>query len=428
MAKRKSPDSETEAVNAEDSLSAENVTPDASSEADATLETETTEVVEETALAPEDSSSDAASSEDNSELSETAAEPVMDAVQEPAAPEAVAGPQEVRRGPGFFPLALGGLVAGAIGFGGGYLFDLNSGGQVADLAGSVETQSDLVIQLAERTSELEASVANLVPPEVDLSPIEGALGDLGSRLDGLDGALADIDARLAEVEARPVFTGDAGADEAAIAAAIDQLRDDLIAQQTENAILAEDIQAMAEDAAGRIAEAEARAEASASTATAQATLSELRIAIASGSPFAEPLAAVAEAQGLDIPEAIAAVADTGVPTLPEIEAAFPAAARAALPVALRANAGETASDRLGAFLRSQIGGRALEPQEGDAPDAILSRVSANVSAGDLTTALEEVATLPDPAVEVMNDWIALAATRISALEAIDGLSSALGNE
>ena len=343
-------------------------------------------------------------------------------------------PEQGQSGPGFFPLALGGIVAGVAGFAGGYFFDLNTGDQVSDLTGSLETQgaeiatlTEETTALAERAGALEDGLAGLAPPEVNLSEIEGSLDGLASRLDGLSSILGDLDTRISAVENRPVFTGEGGADEAAVAAAIAQLRSDIRAEQEANAELAASISAMADDAAARIAQAEERAAASATAASAQAALSELRIAIASGAPFAAPLAEVAAAQGLDIPEEIAAVAETGVPTLAEIEAGFPAAARAALPVALQANAGDTAGERLGAFLRSQVGGRALSPQEGSDPDAILSRAGAAVSTGDLSTALSELTALPDPALEAMSDWVEQAARRLSALEAIDGFSGAIGN-
>jgi hypothetical protein len=66
----------------------------------------------------------------------------------------------------------------------------------------------------------------------------------------------------------------------------------------------------------------------------------LRLAIARGEPFADPLAAVAAVA--DVPEALSAAAETGVPSLEQIQDAFPAAARAALPVALRETAGDGA--------------------------------------------------------------------------------------
>ena len=60
---------------------------------------------------------------------------------------------------------------------------------------------------------------------------------------------------------------------------------------------------------------------------------------------------------------------------------------------------ETAEDGvmggLGAFLQNQLGGRSVVPREGDDPDAVLSRVGAAVEAGDLSTALTEIESLPE---------------------------------
>lgn len=351
------------------------------------------------------------------------AEPASEPTPPPAEPA-----QPARSGPGFFPLLLGGLVAGGIGFGAGTYLDLfGAGADGADMSAALADQAAQIAALTDQTTALETQIANQAPPEVDLSGIEAQLTVLATQMTDAAGNMAVLGDRVDAVEARPIFSGDAAADEAALTAAIDQLRADLMSQQEENTVMAEDIAAMAEAAQASIAEAEARAETAASTATAQAALSELRIAIASGAPFAGPLAEVSDAYGVEVPEDVQAAADGGVPTLAEIEASFPAAARAALPVALQSAAGDTAGDRLGAFLRSQIGGRSLEPQEGDSPDAVLSRASAAVASGDLTTALSELDALPAPAQEVLAEWRALAGERLSTLAALDDLSAALGN-
>lgn len=355
-----------------------------------------------------------------------AVEDVEEAMESaPVAATAEALPPAPR--PRFAPLLLGGVLAGAFGFAGGYYLDWVGNDNLDDVTGSLETQSTQIEGLTIHTQALEAEIANLAPPEVDLSGIEGQITDLGSRLDEANGTLSGLDDRLAAVEARPIFTGDASADEAALTAAIDQLRADLMSQQEENAVMAEDIAAMADAAEARITQAEARADAAASTASAQAALSQLRIAIAGGTPFTAPLAEVADAYGIDVPEAVQSASETGVPTLAEIEAAYPAAARAALPLALQAIAGETSGERLTAFFRSQVGGRSLEPREGDDPDAILSRAGAAVATGDLSTAIAELQGLPEPALAAMSDWTGLAESRMATLEALDGLSTALGN-
>jgi hypothetical protein len=52
------------------------------------------------------------------------------------------------------------------------------------------------------------------------------------------------------------------------------------------------------------------AQAAMAAAEAEAALNELRLAIAEGAPFAEPLAAVAAVT--DVPDALSAAADSGV--------------------------------------------------------------------------------------------------------------------
>ena len=129
---------------------------------------------------------------------------------------------------------------------------------------------------------------------------------------------------------------------------------------------AEEAVAAAEaETAEAMAAAEAEAQAAMAAAEAEAAVNELRLAVTRGEPFAEPLAAVAEVT--DIPEALSSAAYSGVPSLESLQDAFPAAARAALPVALRETAGEGAVDRFTAFVQGQIGGRAIAPRDGDDP-------------------------------------------------------------
>ncbi|MBF9034971.1 hypothetical protein HKCCE2091_12035 [Rhodobacterales bacterium HKCCE2091] len=356
-----------------------------------------------------------------------------------ATPTITAHPDRQVSGPGFLPLLFGGILAGAIGYGAGYLvfhpgasFDVV---RMAELTSTVSAQGEAIDELSTRTQAL----AEAAPPDVDLSALEtgiadlqSALSDMGERIDEIDGALSGIDTRVSDLEDRPVLTGEAGTDEAAVAAAMDRLRAELGEQRDANEALAERVQTLADEAEARVAEAEqriadaeARAEASMGEASAQAALSELRIAVAAGTPFAAALADL-PGTGEDLPAPLAEVAETGIPTLEELQSRFPAAARAALPIAIRETAGDTASDRVTAFLRSQVGGRSLEPREGDDPDAILSRAGAAVEVGDLDAALAEIAALPEPAQAAMSDWIAMAEQRAEALTALESLSSALG--
>ncbi|MBV5276525.1 hypothetical protein JZU56_01410, partial [bacterium] len=68
------------------------------------------------------------------------------------------------------------------------------------------------------------------------------------------------------------------------------------------------------------------------------------------------------------------------PSAQALQASFPDSARTALEAALRANMGESWSERVGNFLRTQVGVRSLTPRDGPDPDAILSRAEAALTA------------------------------------------------
>ena len=330
-----------------------------------------------------------------------------------------------RTGPGFVPLVLGGLVSAGIGFGAAYFGVLSvPQADTSGLSATLENQQDTITALEAQISEL-SSVAPPQAETVDLSPLIDGLSGLSSRLDETATALDDVTARVAELEERPLFSDSGNADSDAMAAAVATLQSQLQNSQTANETMATELQQLATQAQESIAAAEARARQSVETAMAQAALSQLRIAVAVGDPFSGALADVAETAGIGVPEALAATAETGVPTLEQIEAAFPAAARAALPVAMRETAGEGTMDRLGAFLMGQIGGRSIEARDGDDPDAILSRVGAAVDVGDLNAALTEVQALPEAAQAEMADWVALVQARATATDALAAFAAAL---
>lgn len=360
--------------------------------------------------------------------------------------EAVAPPS---RGGSVLPLVLGGLIAGGIGFGASYVWFGQGGTEIDQLSATLAAQGDDIARLADENAALRAALDAAAADQVDLTPLESATAALMSqsedftaamagtsaRLDDLDGALDVLTDRVVTLEARPIFTGEGGdaeATAAAMAAVTAELRAELGAQQEANEAMAEEIRALAASAEGqiteaeaRMAEVEARAEERVAGAAAQAALGELRIAAAAGTPFADALSDVSAATGTAIPDALAYVAETGIPTLEDLQARFPAAARAALPVALRETAGEGAMDRLGAFLRGQVGGRSLEPRDGDDPDAILSRAEAALTADDIETTLAEIEMLPEAAQAAFGDWTALAMSRAEALAAFDGFAAAL---
>ena len=107
----------------------------------------------------------------------------------------------------------------------------------------------------------------------------------------------------------------------------------------------------------------------------------------------------------------------------DLSDSFPQAARDALEAALRANMGESWTERVGSFLRSQTGFRSLSPREGNDPDAILSRAEAALTAGRVAEAVAELEAMPEAGQPALADWLAQARIRIEAESAVAALSA-----
>jgi hypothetical protein len=439
---------DAEEVMSAEEAPAEDSAADAQSDADTATDAETMEATDEAAAADTDVI-------DAETVDETPA-PEVETASSPAEPEAERRPEPApvttvveKRGPGFVPLVLGGVVAAGLGyFASVYEVIPGLGGQDDGAMTEIETA---LAQQSEVLSALQAQVAALgeaeapAAPELDLSPVTDQIAALGTRLDETASAMEGLVGRVSTLEERPIFSGDVSADAAAAAEAIAAMEQQMQAQAEEAARIAAEAEAAQAEAQAAMAAAEAEAEAAraaaeaeaaeaiaaaeaeaasaAATAEAEAAMAELRLAVARGEPFAEALAPITALT--DVPEALSAAAETGVPSLAALQDAFPAAARAALPVALREAAGDGAMDRVAAFLQGQVGGRAIEPREGDDPDAVLSRAQAAVSSGDLETALTEIAALPEGAQAEMAGWTADAEARSAVVAALDAVAQAL---
>lgn len=111
-----------------------------------------------------------------------------------------------------------------------------------------------------------------------------------------------------------------------------------------------------------------------------------------------------------------------MPTIADLQDSFAPAARASLEAALRANMGESWTERVSSFLRSQTGLRSLTPREGDDPDAVLSRAEAALSAGQVAEAIAELQAMPEAGKPALQDWLTLAQTRVDAEAAVAALA------
>ncbi|WP_245764237.1 COG4223 family protein [Sulfitobacter marinus] len=296
----------------------------------------------------------------------------------------------------FFPLLLGGIVAGGIGFAAAEL-------DLLDLRGDTYTQTALAQDLA----ALEGRIATLEKSTAEPAP--------AADTSAIDAAIADLTARVDEIANRPApVAGEASQlDTSGFEAELAALKSSAETQRAE-------IQKMLDDALS-VEEATKQA---AQSAAAQTALARIVAALSTGAPFTAEVAAL-QANGVqDVPPALTDAAETGAATLSDLQDRFPDAARAAL-AAVRADAPAGTGGVLGRFVKNQLGARSVTPRAGDDPDAILSRAEDAMRRGQLAEALAEIDTLPDTAKAPLADWTAAAQTREAAQDALDTLSQRL---
>ena len=354
-------------------------------------------------------------------------EEASEALDDPVAPTgdgratdlpAVAPAPDRDRPASIVPLVLGGVIAGAIGYGIATFFPLGSDQQTAYVTARLDDQAASIADLRDRLDSM---------PEPDLSALDGRIDQLAEAVpaqidaaeSNLSEQLAAFDTRLTELEKQP--NADGTLSDTALAAyqqELDALRAELAAQQED--VMSAAAQAEADLAAAR-AEAEAleqEAVAAAEAAAARAALNRISAAVETGAPFEDALSDLDDA---DVPPALSAAAPEGVATTAELVADFPATARAALATARSEGVSDDAGG-LGGFLRSQFDVRSTAPREGSGPDAVLSRAEAAVKQGRIADALAELEALPEVARAEMTDWTARATERAEVLNAISTLS------
>lgn len=381
---------------------------------------------EDTAQAPDQTAQDMAEPDSRASLSASAPGPTDDQTAAPAdGPVNVQPPQDMPapetppiapppatpapqpRG-GFLPLVLGGVVAAALGYGAHYL-------QSRD-----QTAPDMTQQIQADLAQLRANIAE----GPDLSDVQAQVTALSSDTGSLDAALNDMRGQIAALP-----------DPGTLQAQIDALRNapepevDFTPLQAEIARLDAAIATLRDEmAALRTLSTErvTAAEAAVNTARATAALDRIEAALVTGAPFADALQEVNQA-GVTPPTALGAAAD-GVQTLEALQNSFDAAARDAIAASLQAAPADSTSERLGNFLRAQIGARSLAPRDGDDADAITARAGVAVADGDLATAATELNALPDAGRSAMGGWLDALDTRLNAQAALADLRAQLTTE
>lgn len=320
-----------------------------------------------------------------------------------------------------FPLIVGGIIAGVIGFLaaniGAFGTDTSDAidRRIDDLAAEIQAfeptdTSPLTERLVAISAELETIQS---APKTDglLERIEVLESDIANNISGLESRLAALEAQIADL---------AIDQPASIAEQADAMSDEMLsAFQDELDALKAQAETQVEAAKLRAAEVEVEAAKSAARAERLSALAKLTAAVESGRAYVDELA-----EFQDAPKALTALAADGVITLSALQRGFPESARVALSSANTVPQDASAGDRFTAFLKRQTNTRSLSPRDGDDVDAVLSRADAQLSNGDLPAALSELTSLPDEAIEAMEPWISQAKARLAALDALSELTSA----
>ncbi|MDA7966641.1 hypothetical protein, partial [Ruegeria sp.] len=334
-----------------------------------------------------------------------------------AAEERVTEHTQEKRG-GFVPALIGGAIAAAIGFAAGNAGLFTNGSNTSDAVAALEAkladQSDQIAKLTKSLSDgpdLSGLTEQVTALSNKLAPLESDLGGVKSSVETLTGKVDPLADRLSALETRPVTDSASPEAVAAYEAELKKLQDSLATQRAEVEKMVADAQAL-----------ESKAAADAQAAANTATLSRLVGQLDAGQPYTN-LVSELQAGGVTVPDALTAPADKGVATLAALNASFAPAARTALADARDAEKGTG----LLAFLQRQTGARSVTPQDGDDPDAVLSRAQAALASGDVAGALTELKALPEAAQTAMGDWEQTAQTRVAAVDAAKALQSSVNS-
>ena len=332
-----------------------------------------------------------------------ASEQAENTVEEPVA----AQPQQKRGG---MSALLGGVLAAVLGF---------VVAQIVPNGWPITADTAVTDALVTADGEIRDVLARKADTE-SLDALNTHIGDGLARLEAISEAsaeqaalLSSLSDRLTALEERPIV--DLSSLENS-----DALNAELAALRAEIASVSEEAQRQIDAARDEATILEQNAADAAAAAARRAALSRVLAALDSGVPFDATLAEFAALAGTDVPAALSDNAAEGVATLASLQASYPDAARDALAAMRQENAGD--ENTFGNFFRNQFGVRSLEPQEGDSPDAILSRIEGALTEGRLQDAIAEAGTLPASGAEILGPWISSAQARIDAFAAADALT------
>lgn len=278
-------------------------------------------------------------------------------------------------------------------------------GEIAALRDQVSglSDDDFDQRLARLDSALQGQVAELSDMRDQLTA--------GTNSEATEQAAAQIDVYQSQLEG---LRGELGSVSDAVASLRNRI--DEVASTADRSI---------QTAQEQVEQIQAESQTALSAAAIEADVALIRAAMAAGQPFAEPAARLADDPGVTLPEGLTAASETGAPTLLTLQERFPDAAHDAIRASIAASGEGGLLARSRAFVEAQVATRSLTPQEGDDPDAVLSRMEEDLRNGELSAALSEAEALPSEARAAMQGWLDDAELRAKAASGLAQLQSSL---
>lgn len=295
---------------------------------------------------------------------------------------------------GSLPMIAAAIIGGVITLGGAA--GLQYWGVLPSLAAENRNAESLKL-LASEMEGLKTSVANVEnakPPTVDLSPVNDKIAAIEQRMTSLpaaNGLSVDADTRLSAL----------ASDISAIRTSLDETRK---AQDEAKAALLMRIEALEKKSS------EPRDDIQVAVAIASAGL---KAAIDRGGPFGPELQAL---EGIDpndpAVKELKSFAATGVPARAKLVSDFSGVADIMLAEVAGQQPNQSFADRLWSSAESMIKVRPVGYVEGEGADAVVARIEANLTDGNLKGAAAEWAKLPEAAQKAGADFKASLDARI----------------
>ncbi len=279
--------------------------------------------------------------------------------------------------------------------------------QISALKADFETRLEVTKQETSASGDLKAlSEKN--------AALETQLGTLDATISKLSESLQKIQADMATLETRQSLTTQGG-----------EVSSEVLKSFEEKLSAISQAQLKLNQSQSSAVEAQQTAEEKLKLATATRAVGQITDALQSGKPFKDVLA---ELGNINVPTALADIANTGTTSLNDLKKQLPSLARTAIREDAAANSTDTVLGKFTSFLKSQVGTRSLKPQDGDAVDAILSRIEAALADANLSGALAEAGALSDAAKTSLGGWITSLNTLNAATNALRELQQTITSQ